>query len=103
MSKMGNYALEAEESAHEMDLKPFLDEYGSDAIDIWERINGPVEQDIPMGIRPILKAFKVDVKWTGTIASFQVEARNAEEAQELANKKLDMESNGLIHFDTKEV
>jgi hypothetical protein len=53
-------------------------------------------------IKP-LKAFKVDVKWTGTIASFQVEARNAEEAQDLANKRLDMESNGLIHFDTKEV
>ena len=95
MSKMGRYALEAEESAHDMDLKPFLDEYGADAIDIWERINGPTGPD--------LKAFKVDVKWTGTIASFQIEARNAEEAQELANKRLDMESNGLIHFDTKEV
>tara|TARA_R110000751_G_scaffold9353_1_gene35327 strand:+ start:470 stop:766 length:297 start_codon:yes stop_codon:yes gene_type:complete len=98
MSKMGNYALEAEESAHEMDLKPFLDEYGADAIDIWERINGPSA----IGYTPI-KTFKVDVKWTGTIASFQVEAINAEHAQELANKKLDMESNGLIHFDTKEV
>ena len=52
---------------------------------------------------PLFRKFKVDVKWTGTIASFQIEARNAEEAQELANKRLDMESNGLIHFDTKEV
>ena len=89
MSKMGRYVQRCMDEGYtndmgEVDSMDHVDEYMADRI------------------KP-LKAFKVDVKWTGTIASFQVEARNAEEAQELANKKLDMESNGLIHFDTKEV
>ena len=45
MSKMGRLFLEAQESAQEMDLKPFLDEYGSDAIHIWEEVNGPAKED----------------------------------------------------------
>ena len=50
-----------------------------------------------------LRSFKVDVKWTGTIASFNVVAYDSHEAVKIANKKLDMESNGLIHFDTQEI
>ena len=89
MSKMGNYVVWCQEKGYtdaegEVDSMDHVDEYMADRI------------------KP-LKAFKVDEKRTGTIASFQVEARNAEEAQDLANKRLDMESNGLIHFDTKEV
>jgi hypothetical protein len=52
---------------------------------------------------PLFRKFKVDVKWTGTIASFTFIAESEEEALKMANEKLDMESNGLIHFDTKEV
>jgi len=88
MSKIGNYVVWCEE-------KGYTNEKGEAEI-------GHVEEYLAGKPKPV-KTFKVDVKWTGTIASFQVEARNAEEAQELANKKLDMESNGLIHFDTKEV
>ena len=89
MSKIGNYVVWCQEKGYtdaegEVDSMDHVDEYMADRI------------------KP-LKAFKVDVKWTGTIASFQIEARNTEEAQELANKKLDMESNGLIHFETWEV
>ena len=89
MSKMGNYVQWCIDKGYtddegEVDSMDHVDEYMSDRI------------------KPV-KAFKVDVKWTGTIASFQIEARNAQEAQELANKRLDMESNGLIHFDTKEM
>ena len=50
---------------------------------------------------PRLYNFKVNVKWTGTIASFEIVAENEQEAILVANKKLDMESNGLIHFDTE--
>jgi len=45
--------------------------------------------------------FKVNVKWTGTIASFDIMAENEQQAVKIANEKLDMESNGLIHFDTE--
>mgnify|MGYP003657455765 FL=1 len=88
MSKIGNYVVWCEE-------KGYTDEMGDPEI-------GHVEEYLAEKPKPV-KAFKVDVKWTGTIASFQIEARNAQEAQELANKRLDMESNGLIHFDTKEM
>ena len=89
MSKIGNYVQWC------MD-KGYTDEYGD--VDKMDHVD-----EYMSGKPKPVKAFKVDVKWTGTIASFQIEARNAEEAQELANKRLDMESNGLIHFDTKEV
>jgi len=50
---------------------------------------------------PQLYNFKVNVKWTGTIASFEIVAESEQEAILVANKKLDMESNGLIHFETE--
>ena len=50
---------------------------------------------------PQLYNFKVNVKWTGTIASFDIVAESEQEAVLVANKKLDMESNGLIHFETE--
>ena len=50
---------------------------------------------------PQLYNFKVNVKWTGTIASFDIVAESEQEAILVANKKLDMESNGLIHFETE--
>ena len=52
---------------------------------------------------PQLYNFKVNVKWTGTIASFDIVAESEQEAVLVANKKLDMESNGLIHFDTEKM
>jgi len=52
---------------------------------------------------PQLYNFKVNVKWTGTIASFDIVAESEQEAILVANKKLDMESNGLIHFDTEKM
>ena len=50
---------------------------------------------------PQLYNYKVDVKWTGTIASFNIVAESEQEAILVANKKLDMDSNGLIHFDAR--
>ena len=52
---------------------------------------------------PQLYNFKVNVKWTGTIASFNIVAESEQEAILVANKKLDMESNGLIHFETEKM
>tara|TARA_R110001599_G_scaffold152352_1_gene337353 strand:- start:705 stop:944 length:240 start_codon:yes stop_codon:yes gene_type:complete len=52
---------------------------------------------------PQLYTFKVNVKWTGTIASFNIVAESEQEAILVANKKLDMESNGLIHFETEKM
>mgnify|MGYP006092629471 FL=1 len=52
---------------------------------------------------PQLYNYKVNVKWTGTIASFDIVAESEQEAILVANKKLDMESNGLIHFDTEKM
>ena len=52
---------------------------------------------------PQLYNFKVNVKWTGTIASFDIVAETEQEAVLVANKKLDMDSNGLIHFDTEKM
>jgi len=52
---------------------------------------------------PQLYNYKVNVKWTGTIASFEIVAESEQEAILVANKKLDMESNGLIHFDTEKM
>ena len=43
----------------------------------------------------------VDVRWTGTIASFNIMAENQAKAIEIANEKLDMDSNGLIFFDAR--
>lgn len=40
MSKIGNYVIEAEESAPYMDKKHFLEVYGSGAMYIWHRVNG---------------------------------------------------------------
>ncbi len=50
---------------------------------------------------PDFDTYTVKVKWTGTIASFNIMAQNEQEAVKIANKKLDMESNGLIHFETE--
>ena len=50
---------------------------------------------------PQLYNFKVNVKWTGTIASFNIIAQDEQEAVKIANEKLDMDSNGLIHFETE--
>ena len=50
---------------------------------------------------PDFDTYTVDVKWTGTIASFNIMAQNEQEAIKIANEKLDMESNGLIHFETR--
>ena len=50
---------------------------------------------------PDFDTYTVDVKWTGTIASFNIMAKNEQEAIKIANEKLDMESNGLIHFETR--
>jgi len=52
---------------------------------------------------PQLYNYKVNVKWTGTIASFNIVAESEQEAILVANKKLDMESNGLIHFETEKM
>ncbi len=52
---------------------------------------------------PQLYNFKVNVKWTGTIASFDIVAESEQEAILVANKKLDMDSNGLIHFETEKM
>ena len=52
---------------------------------------------------PQLYNYKVNVKWTGTIASFEIVAESEQEAILVANKKLDMESNGLIHFETEKM
>ena len=45
--------------------------------------------------------YTVKVKWTGTIASFNIMAGNEQQAVKIANEKLDMESNGAIHFETE--
>ena len=50
---------------------------------------------------PDFDTYTVKVKWTGTIASFNIMAENGSEAIKIANEKLDMESNGLIHFETE--
>jgi hypothetical protein len=52
---------------------------------------------------PDFDTYTVNVKWTGTIASFEIVAESEQEAILVANKKLDMESNGLIHFDTEKM
>ena len=50
---------------------------------------------------PDFDTYTVDVKWTGTIASFNIMAENQAKAIEIANEKLDMDSNGLIFFDAR--
>ena len=50
---------------------------------------------------PDFDTYTVDVKWTGTIASFNIMAENQAQAIEIANEKLDMDSNGLIFFDAR--
>jgi len=42
MSKMGNIHYQAQEDAISgiMDKRSYLDEYGDDALDIWEEFNG---------------------------------------------------------------
>ena len=50
---------------------------------------------------PDFDTYTVKVKWTGTIASFNIMAENGSEAIKIANEKLDMESNGLIHFESE--
>ena len=50
---------------------------------------------------PDFDTYTVDVKWTGTIASFNIMAQNEQEAIKIANEKLDMDSNGLIFFDAR--
>jgi len=47
MSKMGGIHLQAQEDASDgMDLSRFLDIYGDDALEIWEEVNGSVEEDM---------------------------------------------------------
>ena len=48
MSKMGNIHYQAQEDAISgiMDKRSYLDEYGDDALDIWEEFNGSVEEDM---------------------------------------------------------
>ena len=47
MSKMGGIHLQAQEDAADgMDLSRFLDIYGDDALEIWEEVNGSVEEDM---------------------------------------------------------
>ena len=50
---------------------------------------------------PDFDTYTVKVKWTGTIASFNIIAQDEQEAVKIANEKLDMDSNGLIHFETE--
>jgi hypothetical protein len=50
---------------------------------------------------PDFDTYTVDVKWTGTIASFNIMAENQAQAIEIANEKLNMDSNGLIFFDAR--
>ena len=50
---------------------------------------------------PDFDTYTVKVKWTGTIASFNIMAQDEQEAIKIANEKLDMDSNGLIHFETE--
>ena len=50
---------------------------------------------------PDFDTYTVKVKWTGTIASFNIMAQDEQEAVKIANEKLDMDSNGLIHFETE--
>jgi len=50
---------------------------------------------------PDFDTYTVKVKWTGTIASFNIMAENGSEAIKIANEKLDMDSNGLIFFDAR--
>ena len=69
---------------------------------MWRRImKGNSLDSIDNEDEPQLYNFKVNVKWTGTIASFDIVAESEQEAILVANKKLDMESNGLIHFETE--
>ena len=50
---------------------------------------------------PDFDTYTVKVKWTGTIASFNIMAEDQAQAIEIANEKLDMESNGLTHFESE--
>ena len=50
---------------------------------------------------PDFDTYTVKVKRTGTIASFNIMAQDEQEAVKIANEKLDMDSNGLIHFETE--
>ena len=52
---------------------------------------------------PDFDTYTVKVKWTGTIASFNIMAQDEQEAIKIANEKLDMDSNGLIHFETEKM
>ena len=47
MSKMGNLHFQAQEDAIAgiMDLRSYLDEYGDDALEIWEQANGCDEDE----------------------------------------------------------
>ncbi len=47
MSKMGNIHHQAQEDAISgiMDKRSYLDEYGDDALDIWEEFNGEEPDD----------------------------------------------------------
>jgi hypothetical protein len=47
MSKMGNIHYQAQEDAIAgiMDKRSYLDEYGDDALDIWEEFNGEEPDD----------------------------------------------------------
>jgi|TARA_R100000049_G_C1924812_1_gene69391 hypothetical protein len=47
MSKMGNIHYQAQEDAISgiMDKRSYLDEYGDDALDIWEEFNGEEPDD----------------------------------------------------------
>ena len=47
MSKMGNIHYQAQEDAISgiMDKRSYLDEYGDDALDIWEQANGCDEDE----------------------------------------------------------
>ncbi len=50
---------------------------------------------------PDFDTYTVKVKWTGTIASFNIMAEDQAQAIEIANEKLNMDSNGLIFFDAR--
>ena len=72
MSKMGNIHFQAQEDAIDgtMDKKSFLDEYGADALDIWEEclvrimMTGP--PSIPTFGRPGQDGAKFGVFCSGT-------------------------------------
>ena len=50
---------------------------------------------------PDFDTYTVKVKWTGTIASFNIVALNRAEAIEIANEKLGMDTNGSIYFEAE--